>query len=94
MWGAQPLSQVLSQSQGQKERFYATIEALTEQIVDILGIAAENINFGKSMGDHGGDSLVAIEFRNWLKNEMGCTFTTEQVTDQLSLRQLAVHAAG
>ncbi|PLB53305.1 ketoacyl-synt-domain-containing protein [Aspergillus steynii IBT 23096] len=94
MQETQPLSQILSQCQGPKERTSAIIEALTEQIVDILGVAAEDVNAGKSIGDHGGDSLVAIEFRNWFHKEVGCTFTTEQVTNQLSLEQLAVQAAG
>lgn len=92
--GTQPLSQVLSLCQTAKERTSAIIEALTERIVSILGVAAEDVNSGKSIGEHGGDSLVAIEFRNWFRNEIGCTFTTDQVTSQLSVHQLAVQAAG
>ncbi|KAI9045131.1 type I polyketide synthase [Aspergillus affinis] len=90
---SQPLSQVLSQCQTPKERTSVIIEALTAQIVGILGVAAEDVNSGKSIGDHGGDSLVAIEFRNWFRKEIGCTFTTDQVTNQLSVQQLAVQAA-
>ncbi|KAE8384005.1 ketoacyl-synt-domain-containing protein [Aspergillus alliaceus] len=92
--GAQPLSQVLSRCQTPKERTSAIIEALTDQIVGILGVAAEDVNPGKSIGDHGGDSLVAIEFRNWFRKEIGCTFTTDQVTSQLSVQQLAIQASG
>ncbi|KAI9035669.1 ketoacyl-synt-domain-containing protein [Aspergillus affinis] len=92
--GAQSLSQVLSRCQTPKERTSAIIEALTAQIVAILGVAAEDVNSGKSIGDHGGDSLVAIEFRNWFRNEVGCIFTTHQVASQLSVQQLAVQAAG
>ncbi|GES56801.1 related to polyketide synthase [Aspergillus terreus] len=91
---AEPLSQVLPRCQTPNERTSAILEALTDQIVSILGVAAEDVNPEKSIGYHGGDSLVAIEFRNWFRNEIGCTFTTEQVTSQLSVQQLAIQASG
>lgn len=91
---AQPLSQVLSRCQTPKERASVILEALIDQIVNVLGVAAEDVHPGKPIGDHGGDSLVAIEFRNWFRKEIGCTFTTDQVTSQLSVQQLAIQASG
>ncbi|KAH8691225.1 hypothetical protein BGW36DRAFT_438769 [Talaromyces proteolyticus] len=90
---SEPLSLALPRCLSLEERVSTIIAALSQQIVSILGVAAEDVDEGKSIADHGGDSLVAIEFRNWFRKEVGCSFSTEEVSNLLSVHQLACQAA-
>ncbi|KAE8385188.1 ketoacyl-synt-domain-containing protein [Aspergillus alliaceus] len=90
----QPLSTALSRCQTTEERASAITVALVKQIVNILGVATDDVDLGKPIAAHGGDSLVAIEFRNWFRKEIGHDFTTDQVSNLFSVQQLAAEAAG
>ncbi|CAG8897602.1 unnamed protein product [Penicillium egyptiacum] len=90
---SEPLSLTLPRCQSLEERVSTITAALSQQIVSILGVAAEDVDKSKSIADHGGDSLVAIEFRDWFRKEVGCSFSTDQVSNLLSVHQLALQAA-
>ena len=87
------LSQTLARCTSQEDFLSAICTAISQQIVSILGVAVEDIDLGKSIAAYGGDSLVAVEFRNWFRKELNCTFTTDQISTGYSVNELASVAA-
>ena len=77
-----------------KEDIAATIcNSASEQIVSILGIAFEDVDPSMSIAAHGGDSLVAVEFRNWFRKTLNCSFSMDQISNRYSLKDLSSIAA-
>lgn len=63
-------------------------ESLTKTIADMLFIATESVNLGKSVADHGVDSLISVELSNWFHEAFGGTL--KNVLDsQTSIQTLA-----
>ncbi|KAI9932546.1 hypothetical protein MW887_008788 [Aspergillus wentii] len=90
--GAKNLPQALASCRSQDELVSVTSEAISKQIVSILGVVSEDIDFGNNIAAHGGDSLVAIEFRNWFRKELRCSFTTDQILTGCSVQDLVLKA--
>ena len=63
-------------------------ESLKKTIADMLFITTESVNLGKSVADHGVDSLISVELSNWFHEAFGGTL--KNVLDsQTSIQTLA-----
>ncbi|KAI0099535.1 hypothetical protein F4814DRAFT_453419 [Daldinia grandis] len=47
------------------------IDAISTAVPGILSVDVSNVNPGRSVSDHGIDSLVAAELRNWFLQALG-----------------------
>ncbi|KAL8788410.1 MAG: hypothetical protein Q9195_007289 [Heterodermia aff. obscurata] len=70
----------------------STIELVTDSIrktiADMLFMTPETVNLGKSVADHGVDSLISVELSNWFHDGLGATL--KNVLDShLSIQTLA-----
>ncbi|KAJ5375590.1 Acyl transferase/acyl hydrolase/lysophospholipase [Penicillium concentricum] len=60
------------------------VEAVNERFTKMLRLT-EPMEPGKSLSAYGLDSLSAVEFRNWLRSELGAELSTLEVTSASSL---------
>lgn len=67
--------------------------AISRYISDVVGIPLEDVDPLRSITAHGGDSLVAVEFRNWLRKSLGGHFGMGRNVAQISPRKLGLLAA-
>ncbi|KAB8268148.1 ketoacyl-synt-domain-containing protein [Aspergillus minisclerotigenes] len=65
------------------------INAITAQVSIVMGTPLEDVDTEKSIAAHGGDSLVAAEFRNWFWKTLGVTVNVGQILGSTSIRELA-----
>lgn len=63
----------LRQAGSVEEATAAFCAAFVDKMSSLLMVAADNIDFGRSINEYGMDSLVAVEMRNWLFKEMDIT---------------------
>lgn len=68
-------------------------EWLTKKIARIVGIAVEDVDPSKPLQAYGLDSLVAIEIRNWLGQEVGAEVTVFDILGKGSMVELCKVAA-
>ncbi|KAL6231640.1 hypothetical protein BDW75DRAFT_243734 [Aspergillus navahoensis] len=64
------------------------LQAATQQLSSFLAIDADDINKESSIASLGLDSLLAIEFKNWLVRTTQAPVQTSEVLDASSLSQL------
>jgi acyl transferase domain-containing protein/ubiquinone/menaquinone biosynthesis C-methylase UbiE/acyl carrier protein len=62
---------------------------LREQVAKVLGFSAAKLDLQKSLTNLGLDSLMAIELRNWINNEMGVKLPVIKIMEGASIVQLA-----
>jgi len=67
--------------------------AISRYISDVVGIPSEDVDPLRSITAHGGDSLIAVEFRNWLRKPLGGYFAMGKNVAQISPRKLGRLAA-
>jgi NADPH:quinone reductase-like Zn-dependent oxidoreductase/acyl carrier protein len=63
--------------------------ALLDQVAKVLGTSSEKINTGRPLTELGFDSLMAVELRNWIENNLGVVLPTMEVMRGPSLEQLS-----
>ncbi|KAL5355845.1 hypothetical protein BJX96DRAFT_185048 [Aspergillus floccosus] len=80
-------------SEDAPERSVANVEeAFLRYISALTGIPLSYIDPARSVVSHGGDSLVVVEFRNWLRKGLGPHFGTGKNIGQMSIRDLSMMA--
>ena len=63
-------------------------DSIAKAIADMLFISAKSVDLGKSVADHGVDSLIAVELSNWFHEALGATL--KNVLDShISIQMLA-----
>lgn len=62
----------------------AMIGVLNRQFMAMLRLS-EAMEPGKPLSSYGLDSLAAVEFRNWVRMELGAELTTLDITNAASL---------
>jgi len=68
-------------------------EALVKRISSIMTLPVEDIDSGKPIHFYGVDSLVAVEFRNWLAKNMEASMEVLDIMGNDSIAQLSVKIA-
>lgn len=63
------------------------------KIAKVIGTRAEEIDLSKSMRSYGVGSLVAVEVRNWLLEEMGADIAIFDILGTVSLSDISVTIA-
>ncbi|KAI1410735.1 hypothetical protein F5Y13DRAFT_201943 [Hypoxylon sp. FL1857] len=54
---------------GQEERWNVVARAIVTKLAEALSIDPDDINVDRSLSDYGVDSLMAVELRNWIRND-------------------------
>jgi aryl carrier-like protein len=72
-----------------EERQQLLESRLTEQVARALGFSATKFDRQESLINLGLDSLMAIELRNWLNDEMGVDLPVMKIIEGLSISSLA-----
>jgi hypothetical protein len=67
--------------------------AVSRSVSALTGVSLEDIDSTKSISFHGGDSLVVVEFRNWLRKTIDPGFGAGRDVAKLSLQEIAEMAA-
>jgi acyl carrier protein len=83
----------LGAAKSMKKAEQIVFEALAERLNRILGIAEEDIDETKSIAKHGGDSLVAVELRNWLSMNLGASIPMLDIVKEIPLREFTLNVA-
>ena len=65
----------------------ATIELVNRQFMKVLGLT-EPMEPAKGLSGYGIDSLAAVEFRNWVRVELGAEITTLEIINAKTLSML------
>lgn len=68
-------------------------QRLLEKISALMAIPLSNLKLEASVSDYGIDSLIAIEIRNWMRQELGCSLGTFEIIGSNSIRNLGEVAA-
>ena len=63
-------------------------DSIRKTIADMLFMSPESVNLGKSVADHGVDSLISVELSNWFHESLGATLK-DVLDSQVSLQMLA-----
>lgn len=66
----------------------ATIELIGRQLAKNLSMS-EQMEPGKALSGYGIDSLAAVEFRNWVRTELGGEITTLEIVNAKTLASLS-----
>lgn len=65
-------------------------KAITNTVAEMLFIDVEGVDAGKSVAEHGVDSLIAAELRNWFVQALGTNISMLNILDpNTSIRSLA-----
>ena len=99
--GRSPLSDVHGSTIRETLRQVRSLKDATEKICDelvsklssLLMMPVEEVRTSKSMSEHGMDSLVAVEMRNWLLRELDSAIPILELMANVSLSQLSVKIA-
>lgn len=82
-------SQLLSAAQSLHEAQSIIIVALAEQLSSLVALDIEDITLNQPIEEIGLDSLVAIEFKNWIGRTLSAAMQTSEILDAASLQELA-----
>jgi len=72
----------------EKEQIKLLNNALCEQVAKVLGISPTKISMEKPLTELGFDSLMSVELRNWVENNLGVALPTMDIMSGPSIRQL------
>ena len=63
-------------------------DSIRKAIADMLFMTPESVNLGKSVADHGVDSLISVQLVNWFHEGLGATLK-DVLDSQISIQMLA-----
>ncbi|KAF1988100.1 ketoacyl-synt-domain-containing protein, partial [Aulographum hederae CBS 113979] len=63
-------------------------QKLLEKVSTLMAIPLSNLKLEASVSDYGIDSLIAIEIRNWMRQELGCNLGTFEILGSTSIFNL------
>ena len=93
--GTTSLSNRLQETSSPEEKLTIVREAISSRIGELIGLAADDIDAGKSISHYGLDSLTAGELRNWLTRSLGMEVSMIQLLNQgTKIENLAQKVAG
>ena len=84
------LTQQLGMAKTFDESRSLVLDALAVKISDVLMKSTDDVSPNLSMASYGLDSLVAVEFRNWIARELDVKVSMFDLVSGNSLEQLAV----
>jgi hypothetical protein len=84
---------ILSAATSLKEAVDAIKNVTVQRLARSMMISEEDIDVSKPAHTYGVDSLVAMDFRNWIFRELGSTVTVFDILDSVPLTHLAMHIA-
>lgn len=85
---AKSAQQVLQSCKSQDEANTYIGQKLLEKVSSLMAIPLDNLKLDGSIVDYGIDSLVAIEMRNWMRQELGCNLGTFEILGSKSIASL------
>jgi hypothetical protein len=80
--------QVLQSCKSQDEASTFIGQKLLEKISSLMAIPLPSLKLDGSIVDYGIDSLVAIEMRNWMRQDLGCNLGTFEILGSKSIASL------
>ncbi|RJE19312.1 polyketide synthase [Aspergillus sclerotialis] len=83
------LRTALDMAKSQTESLPQLEAAIAQYVSNALGVPIEDVDPLKSMSHHGGDSLILVEFRNWIEKGVGSPLDIGKDLGQVPLRELA-----
>ncbi|KAL8640877.1 MAG: hypothetical protein Q9226_008697 [Calogaya cf. arnoldii] len=83
-----------SQATSQENAAVFVSEALRNKMSRILGVGLDEIQLDSRVESYGVDSLVAVELRNWLANEVGADIAVFELLGSATLRNVGTVVAG
>ena len=86
------LHQIQSQS-SVEDAAKMTLDAMVARVAVTLQIDVKEVDPQASLPQHGVDSLLAVELRNWLGKELGTGMTTLELLSDASIKALATIVA-
>ena len=87
------IRETLRQANSLKDATDKIGDELRSKLSSLLMIPIEDVRPSKSMMEHGMDSLVAVEMRNWLLRELDSAIPILELMANVSLSQLSVKVA-
>ena len=82
------LKEALSHLTDYDTAFTLVAAAMADKIASIMMIPAEEVTLDKAMADLGLDSLVAVEFRNWMARELDASVPMMEIVSSGPLRNV------
>lgn len=79
----------LQTAQSAVDEHRVLLEAIVAQIAKVLVVPAEDINPAQSISHYGGDSLSAVELRNWFARELEASFGVMEILSGRSIEAVA-----
>ncbi|CAH0052187.1 unnamed protein product [Clonostachys solani] len=68
-----------------KDRCEIVVDALKGRIARSLGVEQDDVVAEKTLSDYGVDSLMAVELRNWIRNDFGSAVTVFDIMGGASI---------
>ncbi|CEL00770.1 hypothetical protein ASPCAL00366 [Aspergillus calidoustus] len=82
------IDQQIASAESMAEVYRIVLDAAVQQLSSFLALDADDISENMSIASLGLDSLLAIEFKNWLVRTTQAPVQTSEVLDASSLKQL------
>ena len=89
----QSIQQVIQSSKSLSEATTFISQKLLEKVSSLMAIPLSNLSLEASIADYGIDSLIAIELKNWMRQELGCNLGTFEILGANSIAGLGELAA-
>ncbi|KAF1935948.1 ketoacyl-synt-domain-containing protein [Clathrospora elynae] len=69
------------------------LEAIAHKVASLVALGSDHLDMHISLADVGLDSLIAIDFKNWLSRSLGAAMRTHEILDAAGLDSLAALVA-
>jgi acyl carrier protein len=69
-------------------------KGIQHKLVSVMSLSEADIDTRKSLQSYGVDSLVAVEFRDWITKEIGAQVVTVDIIGTKSIAEFSAMVAG
>lgn len=81
-------AELFKQADSDAKRVVIVIEALKARLARALGVDMDDVDSRKALSDYGVDSLMAVELRNWVRNDFGANVSVFEIMGGKSIAQV------
>lgn len=81
-------AELFKKADSDSQRVTIVIEALRARLARALGVDMDDVDTRKALSDYGVDSLMAVELRNWVRNDFGANVSVFEIMGGKSIAEV------
>jgi acyl carrier protein len=89
-----PIRALLNGAKSTEDAVGLISKGIQHKLVSVMSLSEADIDTRKSLQSYGADSLVAVEFRDWITKEIGAQVATVDIIGTKSIAEFSAMVAG